>query len=113
MNVTTTHQAGAAVVKVEEARLTYPMLSDFASTATNLIVSGEKRLIIDLASVGYVDSAAIGCLMDLHRQASTAGAVVKLAGLQKRVETMLTMTGAHHFLQVYPTQAAALESFGA
>jgi len=113
MNVTTTRNGSTVVVEVREARLTYPMLSDFATTATDLIADGEKRIVIDLATVGYVDSAAIGCLMDLHRQASAAGGVVKLAGLQKRVETMLTMTGAQHFLQVYPSQAAAVESFGA
>ena len=113
MNVTTTHSGDAVVLQIDEPRLTYPILSDFASAATNLIGSGEKRIVIDLGAVNYVDSAAIGCLMDLHRQATTAGGVVKLAGLQKRVETMLTMTGAHHFLEVYADQATALKSFGA
>jgi anti-anti-sigma factor len=112
MNLTTSHQAGGVVLRIDDARLTYPSLSDFASTATALIGKGERRIVIDLGAVGYVDSAAIGCLMDLHRQASAAGGVIKLAGLQKRVETMLTMTGAHHFLEVHPDQASALASFG-
>ena len=84
-----------------------------ASAATNLIGGGEKRIVIDLGAVTYMDSAAIGCLMDLHRQAAAAGGLVKLASLQKRVETMLTMTGAHYFLEVYADQEAALRSFGA
>ena len=75
------------------------MLSDFASTATNLIGGGEKRIVMDISHLGYVDSAAIGCLMDLYRQATAAGGTLKLAGVQKRVETMLTMTGAHNFLR--------------
>jgi anti-anti-sigma regulatory factor len=50
--------------------------------------------------------------MDLYRQATAAGGTLKLAGVQKRVETMLTMTGAHNFLEVHPDQAAALASFG-
>jgi anti-anti-sigma factor len=112
MNLTTSHTSGAVVLRIDDARLTYPSLSDFASTATALIGTGERRIVIDLGAVGYVDSAAIGCLMDLHRQATTAGSVIKLAGLQKRVETMLTMTGAHHFLEVHPDQASALASFG-
>ena len=45
--------------------------------ATNLIGSGEKRIVIDLSAVGYVDSAAIGCLMDLYRQATAAGGVAE------------------------------------
>ena len=50
--------------------------------------------------------------MDLYRQASAAGGALKLAGVQKRVETMLTMTGALNFLQAHPDEAGALASFG-
>jgi anti-anti-sigma factor len=67
---------------------------------------------VDLTPVGYVDSATIGCLMDLYRQATAAGGAFKLSGVQKRVETMLAMTGAHNFLEVHADQASALASFG-
>jgi anti-anti-sigma factor len=112
MNITTSHIGSVVVLRLNEPRLTYPMLSDFASTATNLIGGGEKRLVVDISNIGYVDSAAIGCLMDLYRQATAAGGTLKLAGVQKRVETMLTMTGAHNFLEVHADQASALKSFG-
>ena len=112
MNITTSHIGSVVVLRLNEPRLTYPMLSDFASTATNLIGGGEKRLVLDISNIGYVDSAAIGCLMDLYRQATAAGGTLKLAGVQKRVETMLTMTGAHNFLEVHADQASALKSFG-
>ena len=112
MNITTSHIGSVVVLRLNEPRLTYPMLSDFASTATNLIGGGEKRLVLDISNIGYVDSAAIGCLMDLYRQATAAGGSLKLAGVQKRVETMLTMTGAHNFLEVHGDEASALASFG-
>ena len=112
MNVTTSHIGKVVVLRVQESRLTYPILGDFATVAANLIGAGEKRILVDLSPVGYVDSATIGCLMDLYRQATAAGGRLRLAGVQKRVETMLTMTGAHHFLEVYADQAAALASFG-
>ena len=113
MNITTSHIGSVVVLRLNEPRLTYPMLSDFATTATNLIGGGEKRLVVDISNIGYVDSAAIGCLMDLYRQATAAGGSLKLAGVQKRVETMLAMTGAHNFLEVHADQASALKSFGA
>ena len=112
MNVTTSQTGGVTIVQVNELKLTYPILSDFATTVTNLIGNGEKRILVDLTSVAYVDSATIGCLMDLFRQAQAGGGSLKLAGVQKRVETMLTMTGAHNFLEVYADQASALASFG-
>jgi anti-sigma B factor antagonist len=113
MNLSTDHAQGVAVVRVGESRLMYPLLSDFSSAVISLIASGERKLLIDLSSVGYVDSATIGCLMDLYRQAAAAGGTLKLAGVQKRVETMLTMTGAQNFIEVHPDETSAVKSFGA
>ncbi|HET9362932.1 MAG TPA: STAS domain-containing protein [Vicinamibacterales bacterium] len=112
MNLTTDRNQNVAVVRVNETRLMYPILSDFASTITSLITGGEKRLLLDLSAVTYVDSATIGCLMDLYRQASAAGGALKLSGVQKRVETMLSMTGAQNFLEIHPDEASAIRSFG-
>ncbi len=112
MNLSTDRTHGIPIVRVKETRLIYPLLSEFASAVATLLASGEKRVIIDLATVGYVDSATIGCLMDLYRQAAAVGATLKLAGVQKRVETMLTMTGAQNFLEVHPDEHSAVRSFG-
>jgi anti-anti-sigma factor len=112
MNLKTDHSQGVAVVHVGESRLMYPLLSEFASTVTSLIAAGQTRVVVDLSPVGYVDSATIGCLMDLYRQASAAGGGLKLAGVQRRVETMLTMTGAQNFIEVHPDQSSAVKSFG-
>jgi anti-anti-sigma factor len=112
MNVTTSHIGTVVVLRVQEPRLTYPILADFATVAADLIAAGEKKILVDLGPVGYVDSATIGCLMDLYRQANAAGGTLKLSGVQKRVETMLTMTGAHNFLEVYADEASALATFG-
>jgi anti-anti-sigma factor len=111
MNVTTSHIGNVVVLRVQESRLTYPILADFATAAANLIAAGEQRIVVDLSPVSYVDSATIGCLMDLYRQANAAGGAFKLSGVQKRVETMLTMTGAHNFIPLFADEAAALASF--
>jgi anti-anti-sigma factor len=112
MNLSISQEGTVAIVSVSERRLTYPLLAEFSGAVAGLIAKGEKKVIVDLSSVGYVDSATIGCLMDLYRQATAAGGALKLAGLQKRVETMLTMTGAQNFLEVHADRASALASFG-
>ena len=113
MNLTTDRSQGVSIVHVNEPRLMYPLLSEFSATIQSLIGSGEPRVLLDLSTVTYVDSATIGCLMDLYRQAAAAGGSLKLAGVQKRVETMLTMTGAQNFLEIHPDEPTALKSFGA
>jgi anti-anti-sigma factor len=112
MNLTTDRAHGVAIVRIGEARLMYPLLADFAGAVTTLLTAGDRKVLIDLSKVTYVDSASIGCLMDLYRQTTAAGGALKLAGVQKRVETMLTMTGAHNFLKMYPDETTAVQSFG-
>jgi anti-sigma B factor antagonist len=99
------------VIEAGPARLMHPSVKVFAAQVSGALANGERRIVIDLAKVEYLDSAAIGCLMDLYRQSTAAGATIKLAGLQPRVETMLTLTGANQFLEIYPDAAAAARSF--
>ena len=113
MNVKTDHSGGVAIVRVGETRLMYPILSDFSTAVSGLIAAGQKNILIDLSPVTYVDSATIGCLMDLYRQVHAAGGQLKLSGVQKRVETMLTMTGAQNFIEIHADEPAAVKSFGA
>ena len=112
MNLTTEHQGDVAIVRVQEARMLYPILSDFASAVTGLVQQGQRKVLIDLTPVTYVDSATIGCLMDLYRQITGAGGEVKLSGVQQRVATMLNMTRTQNFIDVHPDAASALASFG-
>jgi anti-anti-sigma factor len=113
MNVKTDQSGGISIVRVGETRLMYPILSDFASAVSSLIASGKREILIDLTPVTYVDSATIGCLMDLYRQVHGAGGHLKLSGVQKRVETMLTMTGAQNFIEIHADEPSAVKSFGA
>lgn len=113
MNFTIDRIGDVAIVRVDEARMMYPLLADFAGAVTGLLDAGERKVLLDFGKVTYVDSATIGCLMDLYRQTSGKGGTLKLAGVQKRVETMLTMTGAHNFLALHADEATALASFGA
>ena len=113
MNLTTEQAGTVAVVRVGEPRLMYPILSDFSSAVTSLVSAGNNDILIDLTPVTYVDSATIGCLMDLYRQVHGAGGRLKLSGVQKRVETMLTMTGAQNFIEIHADEPSAVRSFGA
>ena len=112
MNVKTEQNGSVAIVRVGETRMMYPLLADFSGTVSALISGGARHILIDLAPVTYVDSATIGCFMDLYRSVSGAGGQLKISGVQKRVETMLTMTGAQNFISLHPDEASALKSFG-
>ena len=113
MNVKIDQNGDIAIVRVGETRMMYPMLASFSSVVQGLIESGQRRVLIDLTPVTYVDSATIGCLMDLVRQTRAVGGTLKVSGVQKRVETMLNLTGAQNFLDLQPDESTAIRSFGA
>ena len=112
MNMKTEQIGGVSIVRVDETRMMYPMLAEFADTVSTLVSGGRSQILIDLGRVTYVDSATIGCFMDLYRTISAAGGQLRLSGVQKRVETMLTMTGAQNFIPLFTEESAALKSFG-
>jgi anti-anti-sigma regulatory factor len=49
--------------------------------------------------------------MDIHRLLREKGGTLRLAGLQTRVETMLSMTGVHRLIDVHRDEAAAIAAF--
>ena len=99
------------IVRVKEAKLTYPVLSSFFAEVRQLVDDGARKVVIDLGAVSYIDSASIGCLMDIHRLLKDRGGAVRLSGLQPRVETMLSMTGVHKIVDIHREEAEALSAF--
>jgi anti-sigma B factor antagonist len=102
----------ACIVRVQTAKLTYPVLSSFFEEVRSILDAGTRNLVLDMAAVTYIDSATIGCLVDIHRLVGDRGGEVKLSGLQRRVHTMLSMTGVDRFLEIYDVEAEALASLG-
>ena len=101
-----------SVVRVLEAKLTYPILAGFFAEVQKRVEAGARKVVIDLQAVSYIDSASIGCLMDIHRLLKDRDGAVKLSGLQPRVETMLSMTGVHKIVDVHRAEEDALLAFG-
>lgn len=98
------------IIRLKEERLVYSMLGSFFAEVSKRIDGGARKMVLDLTSVAYIDSASVGCLMDIYRTMSERSGVIRLLGLQQRVETMVSMTGLHNFMEIYRDEAAAIES---
>jgi anti-anti-sigma factor len=99
------------IIRIREERLVYSMLSSFFAEVSKEIEGGARKVLIDMSAVNYIDSASVGCLMDIYRTLAEKSGTIRLLGLQERVETMVSMTGLHNFMEIYRDEAAALESF--
>lgn len=111
MNLQVDKLKDVTVVRVKEEKLVYPLLSPFFAKVSQLIDGGARNMLVDLSMVTYLDSASIGCLMDIYRMLTERSGSLKLVGLQERVETMVSMTGLHNLVEIYREEKSALESF--
>jgi anti-anti-sigma factor len=99
------------VVRVQEERLVFQTLNAFTDAIAQLIDEGDKKLLLDLRRVQYMDSASIGGLADLYRRSTEGSGSLKLFGLQERVERMVSLVGLHNLIDIYPEEKTALENF--
>ena len=71
----------------------------------------NKRIVLNLGDVNYIDSGGLGTLVALHTTASNAGGNIRLANLTKRVGDLLQVTKLLTVFDVHNSEYEALESF--
>src|SRR5579864_4615938 len=71
----------------------------------------NKRIVLNLGDVNYIDSGGLGTLVALHTTAHNSGGTIKLANLTKRVGDLLQVTKLLTVFDVRNSEYDALESF--
>jgi anti-sigma B factor antagonist len=79
-------------------------------TVKKLILE-NKRIVLNLGEVTYIDSGGLGTLVALYTTARSAGGTIKLASLTKRVGDLLQVTKLLTVFDVYDNEKQALDSF--
>jgi anti-sigma B factor antagonist len=74
-------------------------------------VPENKRILLNLGEVNYIDSGGLGILVALDTTARNAGSTIKLAKLTKRVGDLLQVTKLLTVFDVHDSEAEAIESF--
>ena len=78
---------------------------------SSLIFQGEKRIVLNLANVSYVDSSGLGEMVACHGSAVRNGGEVKLANAGKKINDLLVMTKLLTVFDAHDTEDAAVRSF--
>jgi anti-anti-sigma factor len=74
---------------------------------TSAMSRGARRLVVDLAPVGFLDSASARVLVAVQQGLMARGATMALAAPRPAVARVLSLTGADQRIPVYPTVAEA------
>lgn len=105
-------QVGDVTVIDAAGRIT---LGDGASTLRDeirdLAAKGDKKILLNLSEVSYIDSSGIGELVSGFTTVTNHGGQLKLLGLSKRVKDLLQITKLYTVFEVFDDEAAAVRSF--
>ena len=77
----------------------------------SLIQQGQRKLILNLEGVPYVDSAGLGEIVRTYTTVSRQGGSLKLLNLTKRIEDLLSITKLLTVFDTYDSEQDALNSF--
>jgi anti-sigma B factor antagonist len=78
---------------------------------TELITSGERKFILDLAKTRRINSIGLGVLVAIHASIQNAGAELRICSVDERPKATLQITGLERLFQVHETREHALEAF--
>ena len=81
------------------------------SAVRRLLEEGKKKILLNLARVGYIDSSGIGELIANYTTAGRGGGQLKLLNLTEKVQDLLVITKLLTVFDVYEEEAEALSSF--
>ena len=108
----TTRQVGDVTVVDAVGRITLgDGASSFRDTVRDLANKGDKKLLINLSEVSYIDSSGIGEMVSGFTTVTNHGGQLKLLGLSKRVKDLLQITKLYTVFEVFDDEASAVRSF--
>jgi anti-sigma B factor antagonist len=81
------------------------------NTVRELINSGNKKILLSLYDVDYIDSSGIGELVSAYTTVKNASGELKLLHLTKRVHDILQITRLFTVFDVQSDENTAIRSF--
>jgi anti-sigma B factor antagonist len=84
---------------------------ELQQTIHKLVEEGNKRLIVDLGKVLYLNSTALGLLVSTHANYTRRGGKIKLCNIASKIENIFVITKLTLVFEVYDNQMEAIASF--
>jgi anti-sigma B factor antagonist len=80
-------------------------------TIKDLLGKGQKKILLNLGDVSYIDSSGIGELVSAFTSVRNQGGELKLLNLTKKVHDLLQITKLYTVFDVKDDEAAAIGAF--
>ena len=77
----------------------------------DLLADGQRRILLNLAEVNYIDSAGLGALISSYTTTKRDGGSLRLVNLTRRIQDLLAITKLITVFETFETESEALASF--
>jgi anti-sigma B factor antagonist len=77
----------------------------------SLIQQGQKKVLLNLGDVSYVDSAGLGEIVQSYATVTKNGGALKLLNVTKRIKDLLSITKLLTVFDTFDSEADALASY--
>jgi len=77
----------------------------------DLLAKGQKKILLNLGDVTYIDSSGIGELVSAFTSVRNQGGELKLLNLTKKVHDLLQITKLYTVFDIKDDEASAVQSY--
>jgi anti-sigma B factor antagonist len=77
----------------------------------SMLNQGQRKLILNLEGVPYIDSAGLGEIVRTYTTVSRQGGKLKLLNLTKRIQDLLSITKLLTVFETFESEEQAVQSF--
>lgn len=107
---TSKHPSGVLVVEVE-GQLIVGNRQELKATIQQALDNGERKLLVDFAKTGYIDSSGLGALVSISKKVREQGGELRLSGLNEDLRSLFELTKLDTLFAIADSSAQALAGF--
>ena len=102
---------GVAVVDLSGRIVLGEATTTLREALQNLVSQGQKKILLNLAGVSYIDSSGLGALVSGYTTVTGQSGQLKLLNLTAKVQDLLQITKLLTVFEVFTDEASGVRSF--
>jgi len=111
VKVTTMNNLEIAVIEPRGSLIGGEETDELKAKARDLLEQGNRKLVLDLGGVSYINSSGIGAWVGIHTMYTKAGGKIKLCEMGKGVQNVFVITRLASVFDLEETRDAAVKKF--
>jgi len=110
IKLTTLDNLDIAVLEPRVSLIGGEETDDLKAKAKDLIEQGNKKLVLDLGGISYINSSGLGSLVSIYSMYQKVGGQIKLCNVAKGVENVFVITKLTSVFDVEEDRHEAINS---